>query len=210
MGDAPAYRSPLRARQAAETRQSIIAAAARLFAERGWAGTTLAAVAGQAGTAIETIYSGFGSKVGLLLAAIDVAIAGDDDQSPVAERPEFARLGVGSRLDRLRAAAAVAASSLVRAVPLMRALREAAASDETAKARLDAYETDRHTTIAVGLELVLGEAPSGEAVDSMWAVAGPEVFVKLTQERGWSTERYERWLVETAAAMLGGRRDDAV
>jgi AcrR family transcriptional regulator len=199
----------LRVRQAAETRRSIIAAAAHLFAERGWAGTTLAAVAGEAGTAIETIYSGFGSKVGLLLAAIDVAIAGDDDQGPVAERPGFARLGSGGRLDRLRGAAALATSSIVRAVPLMGALREAAASDETAQARLDTYETDRRVTIAAGLELVLGAAPSEETVDSIWAMAGPEVFVKLTKERGWSTERYERWLVETASAMLGGRTDDA-
>jgi AcrR family transcriptional regulator len=64
----------------------VIAAATRLFSERGWASTTLAAIAAEAGTAIETIYSGFASKMGLLLAAIDVAIAGDDDNRPVEAR----------------------------------------------------------------------------------------------------------------------------
>jgi len=64
----------LRARQAAETRRTVLSAATRLFIERGWAATTLAAVAAEAGTAVETVYSAFGSKSGLLIAAIDVAI----------------------------------------------------------------------------------------------------------------------------------------
>src|SRR6266567_3496831 len=97
----PTYRSPLRARQAADTRAGVLAAASRLFSERGWAGTTLAAIAAEAGTAVETVYSGFASKRGVLLAAIDVAIAGDDDPRPVESRPEFAELGTGSRTERL-------------------------------------------------------------------------------------------------------------
>lgn len=41
-------------------------------------GTTLAAIAAEAGTAVETIYSGFASKRGVLLAAIDVAFLETD------------------------------------------------------------------------------------------------------------------------------------
>ena len=40
-------------------------------------------------------------------------------------------------------------------------------------------------------------------VDSIWALASPEVFAKLTQDRGWPVDRYEQWLVETATALLG-------
>jgi hypothetical protein len=36
----------------------------------------------------------------------------------------------------------------------------------------------------------------------MWALAGPEVFSKLTNERGWAVGSYERWLVETATALI--------
>ena len=86
----------MRARQAAETRQTVLCAATRLFIERGWAATTLAAVAAEAGTAVETFYSAFGSKSGLLIAAIDVAIVGDDDETPLVDRPEFTTLGAGS------------------------------------------------------------------------------------------------------------------
>jgi AcrR family transcriptional regulator len=193
----------LRAKQAAETRRTVLAAATRLFTERGWAGTTLSAVAAEAGTAVETLYSGFGSKSGLLIAAIDAAIVGDDDQAPLAERPEFALLGIGGRSERLTAAARIITRALVQAVPLMRVLHEASASDAASRARRDAYEADRCTVIAGGLGLILGEPAPETLVDSMWALASPEVFTKLTAERAWSVDRYEHWLVETATALLG-------
>jgi AcrR family transcriptional regulator len=196
------YHSPLRARQAAETRETVLGAATRLFTERGWAGTTLAAVAAEAGTAVETVYSAFGSKSGLLIAAIDVAIVGDDDEEPMVERPEFAGLGVGVRSARLALAARIITRALVGAVPLMGALREAAANDAAANTRWHTYETDRHTVIAAGLQLIFGNKAPEILVDSMWALASPEVFTKLTRERGWGVENYERWLVETASALL--------
>jgi AcrR family transcriptional regulator len=196
------YRSPLRARQAAETRQTVLAAGTRLFTERGWAGTTLAAVAAEAGTAVETVYSAFGSKSGLLIAAIDAAIVGDDEQVSLVDRPEFASLGVGELADRLTAAARIITRALVHAVPLMGALHEASASDEASKVRRDAYEADRRVVIFGGLGLILGTQAQEFLVDSIWALASPEVFTKLTQDRNWPVERYEQWLAETAAALL--------
>ncbi len=197
------YHSPLRARQAAETRQTVLAAATRLFTERGWAGTTLAAVAAEAGTAIETVYAAFGSKSGLLIAAIDVAIVGDDGEVPLVERPEFASLGVGTRPERLTAAARIITRALVHAVPLMGALQEASASDEASRMRLDAYEADRRIVISGGLELILGKQAPETLVDSIWALAGPEIFTKLTKDQSWPVDRYEQWLVETANTLLG-------
>jgi AcrR family transcriptional regulator len=201
------YHSPLRLRQAAETRQTVLVAATRLFTDRGWAGTTLAAVAAEAGTAVETVYSAFGSKSGLLISAIDVAIVGDDDRVPLVDRPEFGSLGVGERSERLTAAARIITRALVRAVPLMGALQEASASDEASKVRWDAYETDRRIVISGGLELILGKPASETLVDSIWALASPEVFTKLTKERRWPIDRYQQWLVETASTLLGSSED---
>jgi AcrR family transcriptional regulator len=184
----------------------VLAAATRLFIQRGWAGTTLAAVAAEAGTAVETVYSAFGSKAGLLIAAIDAAIVGDGDELPITERAEFASLGVGKRAERLATAASIITRALVHAVPLMGSLQEASASDEAASARLDAYESDRRSVIAAGLELIIGSPASETLVDSLWALAGPEIFTKLTRERQWPVDRYEHWLVETATALLGGER----
>src|SRR4051812_4074732 len=62
------YRSPLRERQAAETRGRISAAAMELFTEQGFAGTTVAAIADRAGVSVPTIYAAFGSKGAILTA----------------------------------------------------------------------------------------------------------------------------------------------
>jgi len=90
----------------------------------------------------------------------------------------------------------------VHAVPLMGALQEASASDAVSKVRLDAYEADRRTVILAGLELILGKPPPETLVDSIWVLASPEVFAKLTEERGWTVDRYEQWLVQMAGALL--------
>src|SRR6187549_3153545 len=84
------YHSPLRAKQAAETRQAIVNAAIALFGERGWAATSLPMIAAEAGTAVDTIYAAFGTKSGLLMAAVDRAIVGDEDPTPMVDRPELA------------------------------------------------------------------------------------------------------------------------
>jgi AcrR family transcriptional regulator len=180
----------------------VLEAATRLFSERGWAGTTIGAVATEAGTAVETVYSAFGSKPGLLAAAIDVAIVGDDEERPLAERPEFASLGIGQQSARLAAAARIITLAHVRGVPLLRALQEAAATDKSSKDRWDKYESDRRTMTESGLEMIAERPPSEHLVDSIWALASPEVFVKLTHERCWPVDRYEDWLLGTAGALV--------
>lgn len=200
------YRSPLRRRHAAATRQTVRAAATRLFTELGWAATTIGAVATEAGVAVETVYAGFGSKSGLLTAAIDAALAGDDAPVPLAARDEYAGLGVGDPEQRIRAAAHLVASIHDRSVPLLRALQEAAASDPAAAARWERYEADRRTEIRRGLGLVLGRRAGARTLDAVWAISGPEVFAKLVLDRGWSVPGYERWLAGTVEAIVGAVR----
>src|SRR2546425_12063349 len=89
------YESPRRRRHAAQTREVVLEAATGLFGQNGWAGTGMRDVARAAGVAVETVYSYFGSKAELLLAALDVAVVGDGRTIPLGERPEFAALGEG-------------------------------------------------------------------------------------------------------------------
>jgi AcrR family transcriptional regulator len=60
------YRSPRREQQAEQTRLLVLDAAERLFKERGYVGTSIAAVAVEAGVSPETVYGHFGSKRVLL------------------------------------------------------------------------------------------------------------------------------------------------
>ena len=81
-----AYRSPRRDAQARLTRRRVLEAATASFLARGYAGTTMRAVAGGAGVSVATVELLFGTKVALLQAAIDVAIAGDDEPVAVLDR----------------------------------------------------------------------------------------------------------------------------
>jgi len=197
-----AYHSPLRARQTAQTRSVILDAAVKLFGENGWAGTTLAAVAKEAGTAVETLYSTFGSKSALVVAATDVAILGDDLEATMDERDNFIAISEGNRTQRLHTAVHVATTSYTRSLGVLRALEEAAGSDEAALARMVQYEDDRHRLITAALERVLRHTPSVALVDEVWSVASPESLRKLTEERHWTVEQYEAWIARMVLAIL--------
>src|SRR5215470_7423110 len=102
------YRSLRRERQARATRARIVAAAARRFLARGYAGTTMRAVAADAGVALPTVELAFGTKAKLLKAVIDVAIAGADGFAAVCagQLAESALRAAGWTLVALEAARA--------------------------------------------------------------------------------------------------------
>src|SRR5919201_359209 len=62
------YESPRRREQAAATRQAILEAAERLFAKRGYVGTSVAEIADEARVALKTVYAVFGTKAEVLRA----------------------------------------------------------------------------------------------------------------------------------------------
>ena len=83
------YSSTLRADQARQTRRRIVDAAAELFAEHGYAGTTIDAVATAAGVSRKTVFDSVGGKAQLMKLAYDFAIVGDDEPVPLTDRPEI-------------------------------------------------------------------------------------------------------------------------
>ena len=85
-GATRAYRSSHRQEQARRTRRRGVDAATAAFLRRGYAATTVRAVAADAGVSVPTVEAAFGSKTRLLMAAIDVAIAGDDELVAMLDR----------------------------------------------------------------------------------------------------------------------------
>ena len=114
----------------------VLAAATRCSPTRGWSATGMRDVAREAGVAVETVYANFRSKTELLMAAIDVGVVGDAEPVPLSQRPEFARLAVGSLADRVAAAARLITGINQRTSGLRRALGEAAASEPELAAKL--------------------------------------------------------------------------
>src|ERR671917_379319 len=86
------YQSTLRAEQARATRRAIVEAAAVLFVELGWSGTTIDAVAARAGVSRKTVFTSVGGKAALLKLALDWALVGDDEPVPMSERQVIAEM----------------------------------------------------------------------------------------------------------------------
>src|SRR4051794_25350788 len=80
------YDSPRRRQQAADTRRDILGAAERLFTAQGFAATTMAAIAAEAGVALKTVYLAFDTKSGLLRELWHLLLRGDSEGAPVRER----------------------------------------------------------------------------------------------------------------------------
>src|SRR5258708_14164440 len=79
-------RSGVRDAQARRTRQRVLDAATAVFLDRGYGGATLRVGAAGAMVSVATVEALFGTKARLLKAAIDVAIAGDDEPVAVLDR----------------------------------------------------------------------------------------------------------------------------
>ena len=91
------YKSSLREEQARTTRRAIVEAGAALFVERGFAGTTVDAIAERAGVSRKTVFTSVGGKVGLLKLAVDWALTGDDEPVALDDRPEVRGARAGDR-----------------------------------------------------------------------------------------------------------------
>jgi TetR/AcrR family transcriptional regulator of autoinduction and epiphytic fitness len=80
------YRSSRREAGARRTRRRVLEAAGSVFVAGGYAGATIRAIAAEAGVSVPTVELLFATKARLLKAAIDVAIAGDDEAVAVLDR----------------------------------------------------------------------------------------------------------------------------
>ena len=153
------YRSRLREQQTAATRGAVVDAARELFVANGWAGTGMRDVAAAAGVALETVYSHFSSKRGLLRAVADTAVVGDDASEPLAARAEFVAMGEGRRPVRVRAAARLLAAVHARTAAIAKLLRLAAAADHGIAEMLQLTRERQRSDVASALELIVGRAP---------------------------------------------------
>src|ERR1700749_1960563 len=83
------YVSPLRREGAARTRKAVLDAANDLFIAQGYTATTIDEIAARAGVSKPTVFAAAGSKQAILKQLRDMALAGDDEPVPVAQRPWY-------------------------------------------------------------------------------------------------------------------------
>jgi len=199
-----AYRSHRRREQAQETRRRMLEAAGKLLAERGYAGTTIAAVAAEAGVAVETVYAAFRNKRTLVGELVRVSVRGDGDAPAAEQAGARAVAAAPDQAERLRLFAADVAERLERVGPVLQAL--AAASEPELDELRAAVDRDRLAGMRAfaGMLVRGGELRIGAeaAAETVWALASPELHFALTARRGWTRERYATWLADTLGAAL--------
>ncbi|MEV6640792.1 helix-turn-helix domain-containing protein [Amycolatopsis sp. NPDC051371] len=189
------YESPVREARARRTREHVVATAGRLFAERGYAGTSVRQIAAAAGVSLETVTQA-GRKADLLLAAFRGGFAGDPDAvnldalvGPAADLPVV----VGRVAEGVR-----------RSLPIWRAFTTAAMADPAVAAVRAELAVARRTEIVARLEAA-GLAPAGDSgrlADAIGLLTSHEAYDHLTAVCGWPHEEYVAWTAAAIRAQL--------
>lgn len=198
-----------RAEQAEQTRQRILAAATSLFDSRGYAATTMQAIAAEAGVAVETVYSRFGNKTNLLAAILEQAIVPSDDGSDIFDLPEIQQVrNTTEKRSQLKLLAAFSRGILQRTDKAHRIVRSAAEVDEQA-AQLQRRDKQRRIDgQRTYIDLLLAGGPlrrglSAEEAAAIYSVlASPETYSFLVGDLGWSSERFQEWLLDNLTRLL--------
>ena len=202
-------RNPVGQARTRLARQAVIGAARTLFGERGYQATTIEAISVLSDVPPATVYRLFVSKLGILKALLDVSIAGDDQRASVSERPEVsALLAENDSAKLLRAFTDLVVAINIRTNDVYRVLSNAAASDTGAKALFADYQKQRaqgQRNIARRVTRTNGLRPGlreRDVADLIHAFMSPELFRLLVADRGWTPERYQKWLTQTITHQL--------
>lgn len=208
----PRDASPAARRPQARTRlarAAVVDAARQLFLERGYGATTVDAISTRADVPPATVYRLFSSKVGILRSLLDVSIGGDDEDVPVAARPQVRALGeVDEPAEQLAGFVALTVQINARVAPLYGVLVSAAGTDPDAAALLDDLTRQRQKgqqVIVRALDRSGALRPdlrTGEAADLVHALLSPELYRLLVIDRSWKPAQYETWLRATLSAQL--------
>jgi AcrR family transcriptional regulator len=204
------YDGSRRRQAAAQTRRAICDAARELFLTRGYAATTMPAIAERAGVAVDTVYASVGAKPLLFRELIEQAISGQDHAVP-AEARDYVR-AIHAEPDP-RAMIAIYARAVAaiqpRLAPLFRVLREAGRAEPELAALWAEIAARRAGNMRRFVEEVAAAAGGlrpgmtvEEAADLVWATNAPEFSLLLVEERGWTPEQFATRLTELWTRML--------
>jgi AcrR family transcriptional regulator len=184
--------------QARESRDRVLAVARRLFVEHGYAGTSIARIAQEAGVSTPTVFAGFRSKVSLLKEAVDTAIAGDTDDRPLRDRPVLRRIHEAATFAAVVERMADAFTEVAgRAYPIYAVVHGAADSDPQIAALL--HELDRQRLTGAGLlaETIadrLGRDDVDEIRDALYVLQSPLQYGLIVRDLGRPAAWYREWV----------------
>jgi AcrR family transcriptional regulator len=201
------YDASRRRAQAAQTRGTILDVARRNFLEDGYAATTVARIATEAGTSVETVYKAFGGKSGIVTALWEQGL---DGRGPV-PAPERSDLLSSTETDPVRvlrgwgmfttevAPELAPVLLLVRGAaatdPEMAALLAEAEAQHRSRMRHNARRLQRRGWLRPGIGLT-------RATDILCAYSSAELYEQLVIKSGWPVKRYGEFIGDALIAAL--------
>lgn len=193
----------LRDRQAQQTRDEILRAARRLFAERGYSRTSVRHIAEEAGVSAQTVYDSIGSKQALVARLNDLI----DAEAGIAEIVGTAA-GSGDPRQVAAMSARVTRSIVESSGDILHALVTGAAAEP----ELQTVLTEGHRRHVEGarsvvkllrkMEALGSQVEAKSAAETLAAITDFQFAVLLRDTYGWSLDRIETWMAETSRALL--------
>lgn len=201
------YDGRRRRERAAATRERITRAAEQRFLRAGYGDTTIAAVAADAGVSVDTVYKSFGGKPGLVRAIWRRALEG---AGPVPAERRSNQLQAREPDPRKIIAGwgALTAEIAPRAAPILLLIRAAAATDADVRSLRDEAEAERLRRMASNARRLRrhGHLRAGvtvaQAADVLWTYSSPDLYELLVLRRGWTHDRYGRFVADAMIAAL--------
>jgi AcrR family transcriptional regulator len=204
-----AYRSPRRARQAAETRVAVLVAARELFIRSGYSATTVAEIANRAEVSVDTVYATVGRKPALLRELVETAISGTDRAVPAEQRDYVRRMrSTTGAAEKLAVYATAIAEIQRRLAPVFLALRDAAVTDAECAALWAeiAHRRAANMLLLAGDLRSTGEVRADlsdqQVADIIWTMNSAEYWDLLVRQRGWDSAQFAAWLTDAWVRLL--------
>lgn len=201
------YDASRRRAEAARTHARVLQVAERLLLERGYAATSVAAIASTAGVSAELIYKTFGGKAGIVREIQRRGLLGTGPVPAPDRSDALAATGIDAR-SLLRAWARLATEVAPRVSPIMLLVRSAAAIDAELAGLLEqmaAQRLDRMSLNAERLQAhpgVRADLTVEQIRDILWTYTAPELFDLLVTQRGWTIDRYQEFLFRGMSGQL--------
>lgn len=209
------YRSVVREERARANRVAILTAAYRRFLDDGYAATSIAAIAGEAGVSEDLVYKLFANKRGVLIEVLNFAVTGQVDSPRVLDQegPQKVKAEPDQR-KKLALFAEDVAGRISRARPVDDVIRSAGEVDGEMAAKYAAMHRTRLRNITEFVRWLADAGPLREGLTveqagaTAWLLCGPGTHKQVTEQLGWDHATYAAWLHATLeAALLPPRAD---
>jgi AcrR family transcriptional regulator len=195
------YDASRRREQALRRRDDVLDAAERQFLDSGYAATTVADVALEAGVSVETIYKSFGGKSGMVRALYERGLTGRGPV-PAYQRSDEMRAQESDPETIMSNWGLLTAEVASMVSPIRLLMRSAAAADpEMAQllADSDRQRLERMGHHAKFLEergYLREDVTTYEATDVLWVCSSVELYELLVLRRGWPLPRFAQFITD--------------